>query len=233
MSKSPDHRFQTAGEVAEALRQWLATRGKGPAPPEATTLSDSGRMPTLPRRRQPSTPPPRRNRPAGLDDTVADVDQATIKGSGRSPVVKNDDSSQYKNKLPVARPLHDSSGNFDFLTNPEPTVRPRSEPASDKGKRDKSDSVRAKRLSAKADSDRARPARQQELPQYWWAFVLGGLLLTIICLTLLYKVLTRPVTPVETKKRPSATAPAKGAKESKEEEDRFKINVKPLDKGAK
>ena len=113
MAKSPEHRYQTAGEVANALNQWLGGQEKGPR--RRAGLGESGRVPTLPRA-SPATPPPRRNRPGVLDDTVSDSNGATIKGSACSPILKPGDSDQFKNKLAVAKPLEEIPvADLDFL----------------------------------------------------------------------------------------------------------------------
>jgi serine/threonine-protein kinase len=102
MAKAPDARFQTAKEVANALGAWLAARNQG----SSGNLEVSGR-PQPPRRRPASnTPlprPPRRERPVAVDDTLSDMDRATIKGpSAARPQSGPTDSGQV-NRAPDAK----------------------------------------------------------------------------------------------------------------------------------
>jgi serine/threonine protein kinase len=90
MAKQPEARYQTAGEIAQVLGKWLASRQPDAAAPG---ISSTGRMDRLrrsavpPPRRGPmigktTPPPPRRttDRPAVADDTVSNLQHDTIKG---------------------------------------------------------------------------------------------------------------------------------------------------------
>jgi len=96
MAKQPEARYQSAGEVAQVLGKWIASRSTDPAAPG---IGSMGRIERLrrslappPRRTAPigktTPPPPRRTteRPAVPDDTVSNLQHDTIKGgpSGKS-----------------------------------------------------------------------------------------------------------------------------------------------------
>ena len=83
MAKSPEARFQTAKEVADALTAWAKSRARGSSGDlrPGGKLSDSGARPALPPRRSAAAvapPPPRREK---TNDTISDLDRETIKGS--------------------------------------------------------------------------------------------------------------------------------------------------------
>ena len=102
MSKLPEARFQTAGEVAVMLGKWLESRGReglsgsgiGTArrtvgPPPRRSASRSGGVPVL---------PPRRTEKPG-DETVSNMDHETaIRGAGgpNSPSPSTVDKSHVK-----------------------------------------------------------------------------------------------------------------------------------------
>ncbi|HTQ39715.1 MAG TPA: protein kinase [Pirellulales bacterium] len=102
MSKQPDARFQSAGEVAVQLSKWLEGRGKessssglglakrpvGP-PPRRSGSSRSGAMPVY--------PPHRGNKPGAPDDTVSNLNRETIKGAPTDkPMPSSTGKSQVK-----------------------------------------------------------------------------------------------------------------------------------------
>ncbi|HEV3416161.1 MAG TPA: serine/threonine-protein kinase, partial [Pirellulales bacterium] len=83
MAKSPEARFQTAKEVADALAAWLANRSKG----SAGGAGGGGRAepaarPSAPPRRSGTAvaPPPRRDKPGKSNDTISDKESETFKG---------------------------------------------------------------------------------------------------------------------------------------------------------
>ncbi len=158
MAKLPADRFQTAADVAEALRSWLASNaasgGKGGAQRSAPADS-SGRMAAVGRGSREVTSGGRgaaapqgrgtgasgigksRKKAPQIEDTVSDMDRGTIKGTG-SPTParpKPGDSAKYRRALPVARPIEEKP--FEFVTE-EPLNRSRSDSA--KGKASPSDS---------------------------------------------------------------------------------------------
>ena len=135
MEKKADKRYQTASEVAVAIRAWLATRGKASGASDSSeklaTVSagvsttagrvvakplgpSAGRSPS---REPKSDPPARRDAPnkappGEAPDTVSDRHEETMKGMG----TKSDSDSRRRVKsggreriLPVARPLEDSN----------------------------------------------------------------------------------------------------------------------------
>ncbi len=80
MSKQPEARYQTAGEVAQVLARWLEMRGKGDGGPGA--VRPTGRPP---RRSAPAPKaPPRRGEKPGSDDTLANVNRETLADSDKS-----------------------------------------------------------------------------------------------------------------------------------------------------
>ena len=85
MSKSPAARYQTAKEVADVLATWLAGRARGASGDTLGTGRPQGAGRPLPPPRRSGTavapPPPRREKPSKANDTLADVDNDTIKGA--------------------------------------------------------------------------------------------------------------------------------------------------------
>jgi serine/threonine-protein kinase len=118
MHKDPDDRYSTAAEVAEALEEWLFSRGKdtGSSRKLATAAaagremaarggtSESDHLP--PRRREPD-PVSLPGRNPSLQDTVSDQARGTLKGlttaTAAAPPPKR------KKSLPVATPLDGSA----------------------------------------------------------------------------------------------------------------------------
>jgi serine/threonine-protein kinase len=84
MAKNPAARYQTAKEVSDVLAAWLAGRSPGGLSGVLSTgRPRSGGRP-LPPPRRPGTavaPPPRREKPSRTNDTVADMDSDTKKGT--------------------------------------------------------------------------------------------------------------------------------------------------------
>lgn len=77
MSKQPDARFQSAGEVAIVLAKWLQSRGRDVG---NSGLNLSGtRRPIGPPPRRPA-PPPRRDRTQAEIDTASNIHRETFKG---------------------------------------------------------------------------------------------------------------------------------------------------------
>jgi len=120
MAKSPDKRYQTATEVADALAAWLAKSGanaklsalrqSGPRPAPQNGASRSGQQ----------TRPGQSGRPVdSLADTTSDLARPTIKGPASQQVLGSDPelrkaagggsskggSSKKTRKIPVAKPL--------------------------------------------------------------------------------------------------------------------------------
>lgn len=90
MSKAPQGRFQTAREVADALQAWLGSRGMATASANVSAGASAqigqrfvANPAAVPRRGGPSANVPRRERMPAVDDTISDMDRATIKGSPR------------------------------------------------------------------------------------------------------------------------------------------------------
>lgn len=119
MAKSPDKRYQTATDVAEALGKWLASSGgndkltgqrqledRAERRPPATSVSDTQ-----------SGKPLRTARPLSLADTKSDLARPTIKGPPSQQVLAGDSdvkkpggsskggSSNRARKILVAKPL--------------------------------------------------------------------------------------------------------------------------------
>ena len=90
MSKQPEARYQTAGEVAQVLTRWLEMRGKG-----GPGSSGGHRMVGPPPRRGVSAKPPRRGEKPGSDDTLSNYDRETI-ATGDPNKVHQQDSLQLK-----------------------------------------------------------------------------------------------------------------------------------------
>lgn len=88
MSKQPEARFQTAGEVGRILGAWLAGRVQNASGSSVLTKSGGSSvvgktpLPQPPRRGTATLParPPRRAQPGNPDDTVADHERETMKG---------------------------------------------------------------------------------------------------------------------------------------------------------
>lgn len=125
MAKSPDKRFQTATEVADALGNWLASSG-GDARLTAQRPSDDRaekRPPTNGTSDTQSGKRLRTARPLSLADTKSDLARPTMKGppsqqvlTGESDLKKTGGSSKaggsnQGRKIPIAKPL---SGVDDF-----------------------------------------------------------------------------------------------------------------------
>ncbi len=74
MSKQPEARYQSAGEVAQVLAKWLEMRGK-PAATGSARLMGSRHQ-----RRSTTSPkaPPRRSEKPGSDDTISNLNRETI-----------------------------------------------------------------------------------------------------------------------------------------------------------
>ena len=140
MAKSVAERFQTAGDVADAINGWLDGMGGG----DSATSGDSGRLTggssgklavagkgaapgdggtrqSPVRRRFPAPAALSSERPAATDDTVSDLDPATIKGPPRPGTTpRPGDSSKQKFKLPVAKSIDDNPfRDMEFATGAE------------------------------------------------------------------------------------------------------------------
>lgn len=125
MAKSPDKRYQTATEVAEALAGWLSTTGansKLPAlrRPEARPQQNgTSRPPGAAPAHKPLPTAARLRTADALADTSPDLARPTIKGPSSQQVLANDPelkkaaagesskggSSKKTRKIPVAKPL--------------------------------------------------------------------------------------------------------------------------------
>jgi eukaryotic-like serine/threonine-protein kinase len=91
MSKEPEARYQSAGEVAQVLGKWVASRHPDAAAPGIGSTNRIGKL------RRPISPPPRRtptfgrgtpapprrttDKPGVTDDTVSNIHRETIKGT--------------------------------------------------------------------------------------------------------------------------------------------------------
>ncbi len=143
MAKSPADRFQTAADVSEALRSWRAGvapkyrsavqkegSGSKPALPIAPNRDPAGGKGSGPQKSRPGSGDPQRPRSAEIEDTVSDMDRATIKGPGRTaPGSRPGDSGKYRRALPVARSIEENP--FEFVTD-EPPGRARTDSAVNK-----------------------------------------------------------------------------------------------------
>ncbi len=187
MSKTVAARYQTAGEVADVLHEWLAARGAGP--PGSGPGDSSGRL-AAQRRRQ---GPPPREKPPGTSDTVSDLDRETIKGSGsgKSADARASESAKHKAKLKVAKPIEEFR-DLNFLTDsPPPPTR------ADSGRLSKPPSgvVNAVATAAASqsgvDSVYPRPHRRADEPPpaVWW--FLGGGTVLVVVLVVLYMLFAR------------------------------------------
>jgi serine/threonine protein kinase len=185
MSKSPDTRYQTAGEVVKALNGWLdgagggsdsATNGdsgrvvggsstKMAAVGRAASPGDSGTRQGPVRRRfpaaspMPTAPPLAAERQVTAEDTVSDLDQGTIKGPARPGTpARPGDSSKGKFKLPVARSIEENPfRNMEFATGAESMPRSRSSDA-EKARSD-SGSARARLKDKQKEKSRDKGGR--------------------------------------------------------------------------
>lgn len=136
MEKSPEDRYQTAGEVRNALLSWLAGGTAAECGVEKTSDSGSdfgatrskanGAKPSPVKRRGPPPAPGRREKPTGTGDTVSDFDRGTIKGPGKSdPAGKVDESDKFK-ALPMARSLEENPyRDLEFVYESAPAPRTR------------------------------------------------------------------------------------------------------------
>lgn len=123
MAKSPDKRFQTATEVAEALGGWLGSSG-GMAKLVEQSRADGNRSESKRKENSaaaasgaPSPKPLRTARPLNpsLADTSADLARPTVKGSGAQQVLSGDSGAKVtaagsskggkQPKMLVAKPL--------------------------------------------------------------------------------------------------------------------------------
>jgi hypothetical protein len=212
MAKKPEDRYQTAIDVAEALRGFLVSRGKlsGEAARLLAAAGSLGDSAGTGRRRVGSAPPPRpagrpsSDRPSsdkvrypGMGDTVSDVSPDTTKSPG-----KPSDSGRQRKALPVARSLDDSPFiSLDFAGDSD-------SPPSDK----KAGSSAPSRRERETSTSDVRP-RQRHKPNAtpkWLPFaVLGGLVVAILLFTIAMK--------MQSGEEPSQKAPSKPAKAEKAE----------------
>ena len=144
MEKSPEVRYQTAGEVGQALNGWLdrgsdddsarsgdsgrisggssgnlAAVGKGVGP------GDSGIRPAPVRRRFPTASPLPAEQSSDTSDTVSDLDRGTIKGPSRPAApTRPEEVVPEKRPLPVAKSLQENPfQGMEFATGD--TISPR------------------------------------------------------------------------------------------------------------
>lgn len=188
MAKRPEQRYQTAKDVVQALGQWLAQHGRqtaddsGAAGDLAAASAKAGEP--LRRGTSKSVLPPRRRdsgeikrpdsgelrrdpnvrrsgeikRPPALTDTMANLDQPTVKGSRLDDSAKSD-----KKNLRVAKRLDTAPTEF-VLDIPDEPLLP------------------SRRGHMSQDQIAAYFARRKKVPLGLWATVGGGLLLFIILL---------------------------------------------------
>lgn len=122
MAKTPEARYQTADEVAAALAAWLAARNSGSAGGGGNG-EPRGRRPLPPRRGATAVArPPRREKPTGVDDTMADFDGETIKGgpTSRPQTAFNPGRAEAR---PGEPKLSDSHGALPTLPGSDSSVR--------------------------------------------------------------------------------------------------------------
>lgn len=148
MAKSASARCQTAEEVATSLAAWLAARSSGSGIGGGSGAGGRGRPLPPPRRAATAlAPPPRREKPSGVEDTVADFDRETIKGPAARP--QGDAGSRSG-----VRKLSESRGSMQSLPSGDSSVR--------RGPRRPSDSDRAQRALPRAQSLSASTAKTDD-----------------------------------------------------------------------
>ena len=85
MAKKKENRYQSAADVAQALREWLARAAPG-ALPEDVRASSSSIVRKRPAVTQPGSGVPAENAPSGqTGDTVRNLDRPTLKSSPSTP----------------------------------------------------------------------------------------------------------------------------------------------------
>jgi serine/threonine protein kinase len=186
MAKKPADRYQSAQEVGAALGQWLAECGAKPAdssggfllagaaaraggPPRSKSVLPPRRRDSGEIHRDSSGTPPRREsgdvkRNPALTDTVANMDQGTVKGApGRQP---GDPKSDKKNLL-VAKPLGGPKSEFVLDTD------------------DRSVGTRAGRSPLSPEDIAAYLSRRKHPDRLMWGLVIGGAALALVLLIIL------------------------------------------------
>ena len=114
MSKQPEARYQTSGEVSQVLARWLELRGQ-PAATGSARLHGRG-----PRRQNaPMKQPPRRGEKPGSDDTISNLNRETI-ATNESDRARSSDSSLAAQAGTSELRLSDSSivGRSNVLSGP-------------------------------------------------------------------------------------------------------------------
>ncbi len=179
MAKTPEARYQTAGEVAQALNGWLDGTGGG----DSATSGDSGRLAggssgklaivgksSAPgdggtrqapvRRRFPAATPLQAERPSATEDTVSDLDPATIKGPSRPGApARPGDSSKHKIKLPVAKSIDDNPfRDMEFATGAGTSPRKGGDEPADSPR---ADSARTRARNKSKDKGKEKPRERE------------------------------------------------------------------------
>ncbi len=149
MAKSPEARCQTAEEVASSLAAWLAARSTGSGGSGGSASGGRGRPLPPPRRGGTAlAPPPRREKPTSVEDTVADFDRETIKGSASTRQGDSNPGSRSG-----VRKASDSRGAMPSLPGGDSSVRRSPRPG---------DSDRAQRGLPRAQSLSASTGRSDD-----------------------------------------------------------------------
>lgn len=219
MAKKPENRYQSAADVAEALRGFLASRGRvgGGLAGSLAAAGSLGGGPAIGRRRvgsarpprpmgpnAPSQPPSDKDHPTSMDGTVSDVTADTTKSLGKPA-----DSGPHRKTLPVARPLDSTPySSLDLATGAEGPIS---------GKRSGSSASSKSSPSSKrereqpASETRPRRRRQSNATPKWLPYaVLGGLAVAILFFTI-----AMMMQPGEPPARKPSSKPAKVEKTEK------------------
>jgi hypothetical protein len=203
MAKSPEARFQTAKEVADALAAWLANRSKG----SAGSIGGGGRAepgarPSAPPRRTGTAvaPPPRRDKPGKSNDTISDKESETFKGppTGRPQPATTAQARSAgpggSSKLGKSGPLKPGdSGRAAGRSGKLPTARvlePPEDPDDLTSVLFGTSAIGSNKSLPRKLTEARRPTKSSslQLPGWFWYAVAGGLLVSTVVIAILLMV---------------------------------------------